>query len=98
LTENPKCVLKDQGGECPSGQSLSTATNATPGACAPDDDPDHKCGTDTFNFKDIGKDGKIAHSCRSTPEKEKAKQQKVADAQKVITERNGKQAADEREK
>ncbi|PVH92232.1 hypothetical protein DM02DRAFT_733809 [Periconia macrospinosa] len=86
LTSDPKCIDKEKNGECPSGQSMSTKTASQPGKCAPDDERDKKCeGKDTFAFKTVGGNGKMSTSCRSTPEKEKAKSEKLWKAQEPVS-------------
>lgn len=77
---------------------MTTATQKKQAECAPDDEPDKKCDKpDTFDFKEVV-DGKIKHSCRSTEEKEKRKQETVKESTKKVSEKYGKEAADEREK
>ncbi|KAF2261260.1 hypothetical protein CC78DRAFT_583904 [Lojkania enalia] len=85
LTENPKCVDKDSK-DCPEGQTMSTPKKDQPSKCAPDDEPDKKCDNepDTELYKEIGPDGKMKSSCRSTKEKEEKKKNQIKEKQDVI--------------
>ncbi|CAI6338037.1 unnamed protein product [Periconia digitata] len=99
LTENPKCVDKEKNDECPEGQSKSTKTASQPSKCAPDDERNKKCkGKDTFPFKKIGDDGKMSTTCRSTPEKEKSKSEKVWKAQEPISKGANEKQRNDRDK
>lgn len=85
LTENPKCVDKDSK-DCPEGQSMSTPRKDKKAECAPDDEPDKKCDKekDTELFKEVGPDGKMKSTCRSTKEKEDKKNKMIKDKQEPI--------------
>jgi hypothetical protein len=71
---------------CPSGQTMSTARKDKPSACAPDAEPDKKCDKkDTEMFKEVGPDGKMKSTCRSTKAKEDNKKKELKDKQDVIS-------------
>ncbi|KAH8730567.1 hypothetical protein GQ44DRAFT_768328 [Phaeosphaeriaceae sp. PMI808] len=73
-TLNPKCVNKDDKNSCPEGHTQSSATKKNPGKCAPDPEPNKKCDNkDLEPFKEIGADGKMKTTCRTTRERETKK-------------------------
>lgn len=88
-TENPKCIGEDEKDKCGEGESESTPTRNKPPKCAPDDEPDKKCEDEgTYDHKEIGKNGKMKHSCRTTREREKEKENdtrvKMKDEEKKV--------------
>lgn len=80
-TLNPKCVDKDgNNNNCPEGQSQSSATKSKPGKCAPDPEPNKKCDNpDLEPFKEVGPDGNMKTTCRTTRQKEEKKQLTASD-------------------
>jgi hypothetical protein len=79
-TLNPKCVDRDSKNNCPEGQSQSSPTKNKPGTCAPDLEPDKKCDNpDLEPFKEVGPDGNMKTTCRTTRQKEEKKQLTASD-------------------
>lgn len=79
---------------------MSTKQKDKPAECAPDDDPDKKCDgeADTELFKEVGPDGKMKSSCRSTKEKEDKKNKQIKDKQEPIKSKYDKKENIDREK